>query len=275
MHLLPLVIQRAVAEPSAPLCSVGTNRAHCGHCALHTAGMSCNDVVRRRVRKHQALYHHGDPYGAVYAVCSGTFKSAVSTAEGSERVIGFPVPGELLGLDGSANGSYATTATALEDADVCSIAPARFSAISALAGLAHEMLRMQQLLVLTGSASAEARVAQFLLDHALQLSQRGYSPHNFELKMSRADIGSYLGVKLETVSRSFSILQRMHLLQVDKRKVRIADPDGLTRLARSIHNRKLLVTFLTAEQAQAGTYRINTRPTVAPPLSPSRQSSLA
>ena len=257
MHVFPLAMLRAPAEPQRTPAGPGTD---CGHCALHIAGVACAEVVRRRVKKRHALYYQGDAYGAVYAVCSGTLKSAVATAEGAERVIGFPIPGELLGLDGSANGTYPTTMIALEDTAVCSIAPAGLAAMFAVRTLGREMLRIQQLLILTGSANADARLAHFLWSHAMQLSRTGYCAYEFVLKMSRADMGSYLGLSLETVSRSFSALQRLQLLQVDKRTVRIADLDGLMRLAQSTKNRKWLAPARPAARSHAETYQMRAKP---------------
>jgi len=139
MHVFPLAMLRASAEPQRTPAGPGTD---CGHCTLRIAGVACTEVVRRGVKKRHALYHQGDAYGAVYAVCSGTLKSAVATAEGAERVIGFPIPGELLGLDGSANGTYPTTMTALEDTAVCSMAPAGVTAMFAVSAMGREMLRI-------------------------------------------------------------------------------------------------------------------------------------
>ena len=258
MRSLSLPILRASAVPQRADASTGSR---CGHCALSTAGVACDDVTRRQVKQRHALYHQGAAYAMVFAVCSGTLKSTVVTAEGTERVIGFPMPGELLGLDGSAEGNYTTTTVALEDAVVCGIAPARLATLSAVAGLGREMLRMQQLLILVGSANADARLAQFLLNYALQLSGMGFSVNDFVLKMSRADIGSYLGLSLETVSRSFSVLQKLNLLAMDKRTVRICDLDGLACLAQSTHSRKWPGTMPTASVPYAGDYQIRTRPT--------------
>lgn len=255
--------QITCSAPAAPLFTAGVPDARCGHCPLHAAGVSCADVVRRRVKKRHTLFHQGDSFGAVYAVCSGTLKSAVATADGSERVIGFPVPGDLLGLEGTAHGSYATTTTALEDTEVCGIAPARFAAELAIVELAREMQRMQHLLVLMGSANADARLAQFLLNHAQELGRRGYSAHDFVLKMSRADMGSYLGLSLETVSRSFSTLQRLHLLEVDKRAICIADMSGLQKLVQSTQSPKLRVPLPPTILPFASYYQIRTRPVIS------------
>ena len=129
--------------------------------------------------------------------------------------------------------------------------------------MGYELLRMQQLLVLVGSANADVRLAQFLLHNALQSSSRGFSATDFVLRMSRADIGSYLGLSLETVSRSFSALQRLHLLAVDRRAVRIVNLIGLTHLAQSTLSRKWKVHPSTAAISYADAYQIRTKPVMS------------
>ena len=250
MHLFP---------PLAVALHAQTTSA-CGHCTLHAAGVACADSVRRRVKKRHALFHQGDGYGLVYSVCSGALKSAVTTADGAERIVSFLTTGELLGLDGCVNGAYTTTVIALEDTEVCSVAPAYLPMLSVMAGLGRELLRMQLLLVSVASANAEVRLAQFLLSHALQLSHRGYSAHDFVLKMSRADIGSYLGLSLETVSRSFSALQKMHLLRVDKRALQGVDLDGLMRLSQFSQDQKSLGPMPKTSPSHAGVYQMRAKP---------------
>lgn len=264
MHLLPFAV---LCAPDAPLRPEAPIASRCGHCAMRAAGVDCNGVTKHRVKQRHALYHQGDACHAIYAVCSGTLKSSLANADGTERVIGFPVPGELLGLDGSVEGSYTTTAIALEDSELCSIAPSQFAPLSAAAGLGREVLRMQQLLMLLGKPSADARLAQFLLNHALQLSLRGYSAHDFELRMSRADLGSFLGLSLETVSRSFSALRRLGVLEVNRRTVRIADLDGLALLVQSTQNRKLLAPSRSPVVSYPGVYQIRARPVISAVIS--------
>ncbi len=260
MRSLPQASLRAVAP--LPRFAV-LPEAHCGRCALHVAGLLRVDTMRRQLKKRDTLYYQGDACRAVYAVCSGTLKSAVITADGTERIIGFPVPGEVVGLDGSANGMYTTTVTALEDTEVCSSALNLVSPQSALAGLGREMARMHQLLIWTGSANADVRLAHFLHDQALQRSRGGCPANDFELKMSRADIGSYLGLSLETVSRSFSALQRLHLLKVDKRSVSISDLYGLLRLAQSTQNRKWHGLMQVTTPNYSSAYQSLTKPVIS------------
>jgi CRP/FNR family transcriptional regulator len=193
---------------------------------------------RRRVGIGQALYRAGDRFQFVYAVRSGTFKISLGLADGREQVSGFHMTGELMGLDGVANGFHASTATALEDAEICSISYVHLSEQSARSGslqsvvgrlMSREIVREHSLMMLLGSMNAEERLAVFLLNLSQRFKARGYSPVEFHLRMSRAEIGSYLGMKLETVSRTFSAFQQQGLLEVDRRHIRIVDLDALRR----------------------------------------------
>jgi CRP/FNR family transcriptional regulator len=171
-------------------------------------------------------------------VRSGTFKSHLALKDGREQVTGFQMAGELLGLDGLASGRHASSAVALEDAEICAIPYAHLSELAAGSTdlqhvisrlMSREIVREHSLMMLLGSMNAEERLAAFLLNISQRMKARGYSPAEFHLRMSRAEIGSYLGMKLETVSRTFSAFQAQGLLEVDKKHVRIRDMDGLTR----------------------------------------------
>ncbi|WP_327212925.1 helix-turn-helix domain-containing protein [Ramlibacter sp. Leaf400] len=170
---------------------------------------------------------------------SGTFKSELQLADGREQVSGFHMAGELMGLDGLAQGRHASGATALEDAEVCAIPYGQLADLSAGSAalqavvtrlMSREIVREHSLMLLLGSMSAEERLAAFLLNISQRMKARGWSPSEFHLRMSRAEIGSYLGLKLETVSRTFSAFAQQGLLQVDRRHVRIVDLEGLARL---------------------------------------------
>lgn len=193
---------------------------------------------RRRVKMGQTLYREGDKFQFMYAVRTGTFKSSLTLKDGREQVTSFHMPGELMGLDGVANGSHASAAIALEDAEICAIPYAHLNELAAgNANMQHvvsrlmsrEIVREHSLMMLLGSMNAEERLAAFLLNISQRMKARGYSQSEFHLRMSRAEIGSYLGMKLETVSRTFSAFQHQRLLDVDKKHVRILDLDGLTR----------------------------------------------
>jgi CRP/FNR family transcriptional regulator len=157
-------------------------------------------------------------------------------SDGREQVNGFHLSGEIMGLDGIAYGIHASSATALEDAEVCAIP---YLHLTELAGdgfglqqlvgrlMGREILREHSLVMLLGSMNAEERLAAFLLNLSHRLKVRGYSASEFHLRMSRAEIGSYLGMTLETVSRTFSAFQQLRFLEVDKRHIRLIDVDGL------------------------------------------------
>lgn len=240
---------RLVAVPSARAPSVSL-KTQCSSCHLKDLCLPCglagNDVEtldsmrfgRRKVAAGQVLYREGDEFLFIYAVRSGTFKSSLMLADGREQVSGFHIAGELMGLDGVANGRHASGATALEDTEVCAIPYAHLNVLATEnPGLQHvvsrlmsrEIVREHSLMLLLGSMNAEERLAAFLLNLAQRLKARGYSSSEFHLRMSRQEIGSYLGMKLETVSRTFSAFQQQRLLEVDKRHIRITDPEGLQK----------------------------------------------
>jgi CRP/FNR family transcriptional regulator, anaerobic regulatory protein len=193
---------------------------------------------RRKLKAGHTLYREGDKFQFIYAVRSGTFKSSLTLRDGREQVSGFSMAGELLGLDGLAHGQHASAAIALEDAEICAIPYAHLMELAAVSPnlqhivsrlMSREIVREHSLMMLLGSMNAEERLAAFLLNISQRMKARGYSASEFHLRMSRAEIGSYLGMKLETVSRTFSAFQHQRLLEVDKKHVRILDMDGLAR----------------------------------------------
>ena len=160
--------------------------------------------LRRRIKRGETLYSTGDEFNAVYAVHSGFFKTSVVDSEGREQVTGFSMGGELLGLEGLGAGRYNGTAVALEDSEVC-VMP--FSLIEEISRevrsmqrhlhsvLAREIVRDHGVMMLLGSMCAEERLATFLLNLSRRFVRRGYSPSEFHLRMTREEIGSYLGLK--------------------------------------------------------------------------------
>ena len=248
----PVRIIRLAPAPATPRAgSVAPLQTQCSTCHLRDLCLPCGltgsetqrlDGLmfgRRRVAAGESLYREGDRFQFIYAVRSGTFKSSLTLADGREQVSGFHMAGELMGLDGVANGTHASSATALEDTEICAIP---YSRLNDLAGqsanllhvvgrlMSREIVREHSLMMLLGSMNAEERLAAFLLNMSQRLKARGYSPSEFHLRMSRAEIGSYLGMKLETVSRTFSSFQQQRLLEVDKRHIRILDLERLTQV---------------------------------------------
>jgi len=198
--------------------------------------------ARRRLKRGDSLFKAGDPFNALYAIRSGFLKTSVLNADGREQVTGFHMGGELLGLDGIGSGRYNGNAIALEDSEVC-VLP--FAMIEELGReipaiqrnlhsvLSREIVRDHGVMMLLGSMSAEERLAAFLLNLSRRFTARGYSSSDFHLRMTREEIGSYLGLKLETVSRLFSRFQTDGLIEVQQKHVRILDIPGLDALRRA------------------------------------------
>ncbi len=234
----------ATATPVAPIktqCSTCHLRDLCLPCGMTGIDIDRLDGMkfsRRKVKAGQTLYREGDRFQYIYAVRIGTLKSSLMLSDGREQVSGFHIAGELVGLDGVAQGHHASATMALEDSEICAIPYALLSDLAAGAsGMQHiisrlmsrEILREHSLMMLLGSMNAEERLAAFLLNLSQRYAARGYSEREFHLRMSRAEIGSYLGMKLETVSRTFSAFQQQRLLEVDKRHIRVTDLEGLKR----------------------------------------------
>jgi CRP/FNR family transcriptional regulator, anaerobic regulatory protein len=243
LHFMPAGTRARTAStpPLKTQCSTCHLKDLCLPCGLAGSDVERLDglmFTRRRVKEGEALYREGDKFQFIYAVRSGTFKSHLALRDGREQVTGFQMAGELLGLDGLASGKHASSAVALEDAEICAIPYAHLSELAACTTelqnvisrlMSREIVREHSLMMLLGTMNAEERLAAFLLNISQRMKARGYSSTEFHLRMSRAEIGSYLGMKLETVSRTFSAFQAQRLLEVDKKHVRISDLEGLTR----------------------------------------------
>ena len=191
------------------------------------------------VARGAAVFHQGDALGALYEVHAGFFKTAVTDVQGRSQVTGFQLSGDLLGLDAFGAGHYGVDVLALEDSMV-SVIP--FEALSSLlrehASLQHEfhkimsreITRDHSMMLVLGTLNAEGRVAAFLLDLTKRLHARGFSATSLLLRMTREEIGSYLGLQLETVSRTFSKLQRDGVLEIQGRDLTVCDPKALQDL---------------------------------------------
>ena len=199
---------------------------------------------RRKVRRQHHLYSAGAPFEAIYAIRAGSFKTDVLLEDGREQVTGFQMTGEILGLDGISSETHSCNATALEDSEVCVIPFGQLEELSRqVESLQHqfhkvmsrEIVRDHGVMMLLGSMRAEERLAAFLLNLSKRFMARGYSPAEFHLRMTRDEIGSYLGLKLETVSRAFSRFQEDGLISVQQKHVHLLDPAGLKRLIQHQH----------------------------------------
>lgn len=200
-----------------------------------------DDLVstRRRVKRGEYLYRAGGEFDAIYAIRSGFFKTDVLLEDGREQVTGFQMAGELLGLDGISTEHHTCNAIALEDSEICAIPFSQLESMSReIHTLQHhfhkvmsrEIVRDHGVMMLLGTMRAEERLAAFLLNLSQRFTARGYSHADFFLRMTREEIGSYLGLKLETVSRAFSRFQEEGHIAVQQKHIRILNVAGLKAL---------------------------------------------
>jgi CRP/FNR family transcriptional regulator len=190
----------------------------------------------KTVRRGETLYRTGDDFHSIYIVRAGCFKTVIMHRDGREQVTGFHLAGEVLGLDGVSADQHDCDAMALEDSIVCIIPfdllELLCREVKAVQNYVHRMMsaeivRESGLLMLLGTMTAEQRLAAFLLNLSMRLKALGYSPAEFNLRMTREEIGSYLGLKLETVSRMFSRFQKADLVATHGRQIRILNHEGL------------------------------------------------
>ena len=194
---------------------------------------------RRRIKQGELLYSSGDAFVSLYAIRVGFFKTCVSSEDGREQVTGFQMAGEIIGMDGIVSDHHNCNAIALEDAEV-GVMP--FSDIEQLSRelpalqrnvhkiMSREIVRENSVMMLLGNMRAEERLAAFLLNLVQRLHARGLSQSELVLRMTREEIGSYLGLKLETVSRAFSKFSEDGIIEVKQRYVKILEPDALKKI---------------------------------------------
>lgn len=199
-------------------------------------GLAAATFPVRRVRPSDALYRAGDSFECLYLVHSGFFKTVLVDASGAEQVLAFPMAGDVVGIDGVDPGRYPSECVALDAAAVAVIAFARLAQLGhdhpAVEQLIYrifsrELDRKHEMMLRLGTLHAEARVAAFLLELATHQARLGLSRQVFLLRMTRAELGSYLGVKLETVSRALSSFAAAGLIEVSRRTIALRDSGGL------------------------------------------------
>ena len=223
----------------------------CSNCNLRELcmpmGLSDTDLqkldevvaTRRKIKRGSNLFSNGDKFTSLYAIRTGFFKTCLASEDGRDQVTGFQMAGEIIGLDGIVNDRHSCDAVALEDAEVCVMPFDRIEEISrevtALQHQVHkimsrEIVREHGVMLLLGSMRAEERLAAFLLNLVQRLHSRGFSQSELILRMTREEIGSYLGLKLETVSRTFSKFVEDGIVEVKQRHVKILDTEALHRM---------------------------------------------
>ena len=195
-------------------------------------------VIRqsRRLKKGEYLFRAGEPFSSLYAIRTGFFKTTVASQDGRDQVTGFFMSGELIGMDGICSHVHSCDAVALEDSEVCEIP---FSSLEQLLGnmptllrhfhrmMSQEITREQSVMLLLGNMQATQRFAAFIVNLASRYEARGYSGSNFQLRMSREEIGNYLGLTIESVSRLLSKFKKEGWLRVSNREIEILQPAKL------------------------------------------------
>jgi len=193
-------------------------------------------ATRRKIARGDNLFRNGDKFNALFAIRTGFFKTRISAEDGRDQVTGFQMAGEIIGLDGIVSDHHTCDAVALEDAEVCVMPFDRIEELSREITplqrhvhkiMSREIVRENGVMLLLGSMRAEERLAAFLLNLVQRLHARGFSQSELVLRMTREEIGSYLGLKLETVSRTFSKFADEGIIEVKQRHVRILNADAL------------------------------------------------
>ena len=229
-------------EPFKVACSSCNLRELCLPVGMSNEQLDQLDTMvatRRTVARGNTLFRTGDPFQSLYAVRTGFFKTCVSSEDGRDQVTGFQMAGELLGLDGIGTDRHTCDSVALEDSQVCVIPYHQLEDLSREFSdlqrqfhkiMSREIVRDHGVMLLLGSMRAEERLAAFLLNLTQRLQTRGFSASSLVLRMTREEIGSYLGLKLETVSRTFSKFQDDGILEVRQRQITVLNPAALQAL---------------------------------------------
>jgi CRP/FNR family transcriptional regulator len=224
-------------------CKECSLNALCLPAALEEDEVGKLEAIVRRARplqRNQRIYEIGEVFTSIYTVRSGAIKAFSIDENGEEQVIGFYLPGEIFGLDAIFADQHVSSAKALETSAICELPFDQITALSAeLPNLQTHMYKVmsgeiqadQQLQLLLSKKTAEERIGTFLMNLSARYSQRRLSPNSFRLPMARTDIGNYLGLAVETVSRVFTRMQNNNILKVDGKEVSIIDQHRLCEIA--------------------------------------------
>ncbi len=228
-------------------------RRACGSCSLRELcvplGLSRAELIELEqmvertppLQPQAHLFRHGDPFTAIYAVRAGCFKTYVTDCEGGEHILGFYLPGELLGADGIHSGMHQCSAQALDTASVCRLNFADLNRLAVRMPVLHEQLlrlvsrEVSHYGLRVGDYRAEERLAAFLIDLAARYHRRGVSGREFMLAMSRQEIANYLQLAPETISRLFTRFEQAGWLNVSRRQIKLLDPAALAEQAKRVY----------------------------------------
>ena len=230
---------------------VTSESTHCSTCMMGSVclpvGMPASEVAkldelvkeRLRIAKGQPLFLHGTSLDALFSLRTGSIKSQIVEASGHHQITGFYLPGEIVGLDGMFDGMHSSTSIAMEDSEVCVVKLDDIDEVSRYVPtlqhqvrhlMSKEIARSHQVLLALGSMRSEQRLAALLINLSQRLAALGYSSTDFIMRMGREEIGNYLGLTLETVSRLFSRFARDGVIRVNQREIKILDMAALNEL---------------------------------------------
>lgn len=234
------------------VCGGATSHVTCTDCSLNPICLpiavrddeldELDSIIKRSrpLRRGEHLFRPGDTFESVYAVRSGAFKTYTLTEEGEEQVTGFYLPGEILGMDGLSTNQHSNAAKSLESSAICEIPFTKLEGLSSRIPtlqrhffqlMSREIQADQQLMLLLTKKPADERVAALLLNLSSRYTRRGLSANRFRLPMSRNDIGNYLGLAVETVSRIFTRLQQSGVLTVNGKEIEVTNRQVLCDMA--------------------------------------------
>lgn len=243
---------QTIPFPPAGSAAANDMRMRCSACSMHQLclpmGLGVSDMDkldqiigrRRKVPRDGHLYRVGDPFTNLYAIRLGHFKTHQINPSGDQQITGFQMAGELLGMDAISTDRHHCNAIALEDSEVCEIPFARleglFGEMPTLLHHFHRMMsqeitREQSVMLLLGNMRAEQRFAAFLTNLSSRYSVRGYSSTSFQLRMTREEIGNYLGLTIESISRLLSKFKKQGWIKVNNRELELLDPVTLKAVA--------------------------------------------
>lgn len=241
----------ASTDPGATILDLNQLRRSCGSCALHElclpAGIGADDLNRldatikdkRMLDRGSSLYRDGDAFEALYVVRSGSLKTFVQNEAGDLQIVGFHLPGEILGFDALAFDRHVSQAEALERSSICELPYAQLQQVTSdvpalhrqlMRVISREVVEEHRHLVMMGKQQAQEQLATFLTSLADRYERLHRDSSLLTLSMSRYDIANYLGLVVETVSRLFTRMEEMGVLEVNRKSVRILRPDLLASL---------------------------------------------
>lgn len=240
-----------MAEPKKQLkalCSTCSLKELCLPVGLRPMEFEQLDAVirqSRRLKKGEYLFRAGEVFTSLFAIRTGFFKTTVASQDGRDQVTGFFMSGELVGMDGICSHVHSCDAVSLEDSEVCELPFAHMEELGRQIPslqthffrlMSREIVRDQGVMLLLGNMRAEERLAAFLLNLSNRLYSRGFAANDFILRMSREEIGSYLGLKLETVSRTLSKFHQEGWISVEHKHIRILDAQVLKKMVSGCSN---------------------------------------